>query len=202
MKYRLLQKFRNTFEGVQYRHRNSTLGDLVALELYEDILDSKLSGQLEKKIRNGSHVVNTSNRRRGKKARRGDGTFGELIPQTQSTCADGYSVKRGEIATVEIGIEVKILSKAMVKQIDRVISDLKKQAEEFRSFGDHPIVVGIVGINSAEYSVGYEGGREYKTDGTSGRKHPWQEAAEVESRLIEYAKPAFDEFLIFKFVST
>ena len=44
----------------------------------------------------------------------------------------GFAVARGPVATVEIGVEVKILAKAMIKQIDRVIGDLVKQVTHFR----------------------------------------------------------------------
>ena len=68
--------------------------------------------------------MNVSNLRRGVEARRDDGTFGQLIPGERSIIDPGYSVARGPIATVEIGVEVKILAKAMIKQMDRVINVL------------------------------------------------------------------------------
>ena len=64
---------------------------------------------------------------RGVAARRGDGTFGEIIPGEAPILDQGYLVARGPIATVEIGVEVKILAKATIKQIDRVINDLRNQ---------------------------------------------------------------------------
>ena len=39
--FRLLDRFRATFEGVRYLHRSSKLGDLIALELYEDLRPQK-----------------------------------------------------------------------------------------------------------------------------------------------------------------
>ena len=53
----------------------------------------------------------------------------------------GYLVARGPIATVEIGIEVKILAKAMIKQIDRVINDLRNQVVQFKRGGGNPICI-------------------------------------------------------------
>lgn len=47
----------------------------------------------------------------------------------------GYIVARGPIATVEIGVEVKILAKAMIKQVNRVINDLRDQVSQFRRRG-------------------------------------------------------------------
>jgi len=110
----------------------------------------------------------------------------------------GFSVLRGPIATMEIGTEVKILAKAMIKQIDRVIGDLVKQTGQFRKAGGDPICVGIVGINHADYYTSYEGDRAWPTDGKK-HKHPIQEAAEAGRRLNSEARPAFDEFLVLCF---
>jgi hypothetical protein len=104
-------------------------------------------------------------------------------------------VRRGEIATVEIGIEVKILAKAMIKQIDWVAGDLTWQ---FRAAGGAPICVGIVGINHAEKYISYEGYRTYPTDGKR-YKHPNQEAADAEAFLTARAARNFDEFIVLRF---
>jgi hypothetical protein len=50
----------------------------------------------------------------------------------------------GEVANILLGAEVKILAKAMIKQLDRVGSDMENQAAEFRKHGNAPICVGIV----------------------------------------------------------
>jgi hypothetical protein len=110
-------------------------------------------------------------------------------------------VRRGEIATIEIGIEVKILAKAMIKQIDRVISDLTRQVEHFRQAGGNPVCVGVVGINHADHYVSHEGTTAWPTDGKK-HKHPSQEAAAAESRLAARAAPAFDEFIGLRFRGT
>jgi len=90
----------------------------------------------------------------------------------------------------------------MIKQIDRVTSDLVGQVDHFkRGSGDEPICVGIVGINQSQHYTSFEGERAYKTDGKR-YTHPQQEAAEAEKRLLELAKPAFDEFLIMPFRAT
>ena len=52
---------------------------------------------------------------------------------------EGFSVARGPVATIEIGVETKILAKAMIKQIDRVIGDLIRQTEEFKRRGGRAI---------------------------------------------------------------
>jgi hypothetical protein len=147
-------------------------------------------------------VLNLQNKRRGAAARRGDATFGELIPGEIAIVDSGYQVARGPIATVEIGVEVKILAKAMIKQIDRVINDLRNQVVQFKRGGGNPICVAVIGINQAESVVGYEGDRPFPTTGTGGFLHPFQEAPEAERRLRSEAKPEFDEFLVLRFKAT
>ena len=89
----------------------------------------------------------------------------------------------------------------MIKQIDRVMTDLQNQKHEFFKAGGTPITVGIVGINHASRYVSYEGEVEWPT-GMKGHKHPVQEAAEAERRLLARAAPNFDEFIILRFVAT
>ncbi len=198
MSYLLLDRFGKLFEGVRYRHRDSTLGDSVAWYLPEDLYALNRSPRLNALILAGERVLNIRNILRGVRARRGDATFGEIVPRTEPIADAGFVVKRGEIATVEIGIEVKILAKAMIKQIDRVVGDLTRQVEQFRRAGGLPIGVGIVGINFADRYTSYEGEKAWPTDGRSNR-HPIQEAAEAKWRLISRAAPAFDEFLVLRF---
>lgn len=118
-------------------------------------------------------MVNAQNRRVGISARRGDGTFGELVPGATVRRDADHRVALGPIANVEIGVEVKILFKAMIKQIDRVTNDLNKQTEHFRVKGGEPICLGVVGINFAERCTSYEGARPFPTDGKI-YKHPIQ----------------------------
>jgi hypothetical protein len=179
--FRLLVEFGRLFEQKMYRHRASNQGDLVAIQLYEDLIAiNRSSRYVEAVLSRRDRVLNTQNR--------------TLIP--------GCSVARGPIATVEIGVEVKILAKAMIKQIDRVISDLSNQVTQFRRGGGDPICVAVVGINHAEFVVGYEGDRPFPTTGRGGFVHPIQEAAEAERRLREHAQPSFDEFVILRFRAT
>jgi len=147
----------------------------VAMHLYEDLLAVQRSSKLiDAVILRKDRVLNVQNRRRGIDARRGDGTFGEIIPGEMAIFDPGYQVGRGPIATVEIGVEVKILAKAMIKQIDRVINDLRNQVAQFRRGGGRPICIAIVGINQAESTVGFEGDRPYPTTGKGGFLHPIQ----------------------------
>jgi hypothetical protein len=199
--YQLLDAFRGLFDGHAYLHRRSNLGDHVAMHIYEDLHALGRSPRLVHRVNTGLSVLNTKNQRHGIRARRGDGSFGEIVPNAKPIKDEGFTVCRGPIATIEVGIEVKILMKAMIKQIDRVASDLRGQAEHFRSRGGNPICVGVVGINKADHCTSYEGERAYPTDGTK-NKHPAQEAADAEARLIQHAAPAFDEFIILRFRAT
>jgi len=199
--YKLLQVFRGLFDGVRYLHRKSTLGDSVAVELYEDLARLRKSAKIVERVQSRDRVANLKNVAIGRSARRGDGTFGELVPAAIAYTEKGFIVGRGPVANIEIGAETKILSKAMIKQIDRVISDLISQAGHFRRTGGNPICVGIIGINHADTYLSHEGTREFPTDGRK-YKHPFQEAPEAERRLLEKAKPEFDEFLVLKFKAT
>ncbi|MCA1621181.1 MAG: hypothetical protein LC795_18110 [Acidobacteria bacterium] len=165
------------------------------MQLYEDLVTLNKSTKLPSKVASKDWVLNTANRRVGVKARRGDGTFGEIVPGETAITDPGYVVSRGKVATVEIGVEVKILAKSMIKQIDRVTGDLQKQVVQFKRGAGTPICVGIVGINHAQYCTGYEGTRSFRTDGKANR-HPYQEAPEAERRLLADAAPHFDEFII------
>jgi hypothetical protein len=198
---RLLDEFRRAFEGREYRHRSSTVGDKIAVHLFEDLMTLGRSPKLVEGIASGRRVANGQNRRQGIKARRGDATFGEIVPGAAAKRESGFSVAMGPVATIEIGCEMKILAKAMIKQIDRVLGDLTKQVGQFRRGRGTPICVGVVGINFASYAIGLEGDREYRTDGKSHR-HPIQEAPEAERRIIAEAAPYFDEFLVLKYRAT
>lgn len=199
--FALLKAFRGLFEGAQYKHRNSSLGDFVAGHLFEDLATLGKSAKLCARVQARDRVVNQANRAIGRKSRRGDGTFGELIPTAMAVTEKGFQVARGEVANVEIGAETKILAKAMIKQIDRVIGDLTRQVEEFRKTGGNPICVAVVGINFSPSYTSYEGARVWPTDGRT-NKHPIQEAAAAEQRLSALAAPRFDEFQFLRFRAT
>lgn len=143
--YVLLKSFRGLFAGCQYLHRDSSLGDYVASCLYDDLYKLNRSASFARRVRERVAVVNAQNRTVGKTRRRGDGTFGELVPATHPLEEPGFLVARGAIATIEIGAETKILAKAMIKQIDRVIGDLVRQVDEFKRGGGTPICVGLSG---------------------------------------------------------
>ncbi len=199
--YALLRTFHDLFQGKKYEHRNSTLGDLVAGQLYEDLVNLARSSKLVARVAARQCVVNLGNKTVGKKSRRGDGTFGEIVPTAIALTADGLLVARGEIANIEIGAETKILAKAMIKQIDRVVGDLIRQVEEFKKTGGQPICVGFVGVNYAANYTSYEGERAWPTDGKK-HKHPFQEAPEAERRVIAKTTAFFEELQILRFRAT
>jgi hypothetical protein len=199
----LLDTFRDLFIGKEFHHRISGQGDFVAIQFYEDLYALGRSSKYVARVDQALSVLNVQNRRVGVQARRGDGSFGELVPNVTAIADPGYIVKRGPIATIEIGIEVKILQKAMLRQIDRVINDLKGQVDQFKAQNGTPITVGIAGINCADHYVSFEGpARNYPTTGMGKHLHPYQQAPEAEARLRNLAAPAFDEFLILKFKAT
>jgi len=199
--YQLLEAFRRVFEGQVYKHRISTHGDEVAQYLYEDLLTLGRSPKLVARVAERRAVVNVQNKTVGRIARRGDGTFGELVPGVTAIVVPGLNVARGRIAAVEIGAEAKILAKAMIKQIDRVIGDLTRQVEQFKRSNSRALCVGVVGVNFASEYLSFEGTREYLTDGKK-YKHPVQEAQDAENRVRFDAVPAFDEFVFLRFRAT
>jgi len=200
--YRLLAAFVETFRGREYRHRKSNVGNLIAIELYEDLYALRKSRKFIERVDAKQCAINIIGDLTGIATRRADGTFGERNPSVPGVVEPGYILPRSHLATVEIGIEVKILAKAMIKQIDRVGSDLRGQAAHFRQGGGNPISVGIVGINHAQQYTSYEGDRSFRTTGGGGYKHPSQEAEAAELRLEHDAKSQFDEFLFLRFKAT
>jgi hypothetical protein len=192
--FALLRQFEATFRNGPYIHRNSQLGNRIADYLYEDLYSLGLSPKFNERADARSHVLNPKGISPGIRARRGDGSFGDLIPGSKPLVVPGFHVGRGPTADVEIGAEVKILAKAMIKQIDRVIGDLCRQADEFHEKSTRAITVGIVGINFADHYVSHEADRRYPTDGRSGNLHPIQEAHEAERRLLR-AEDSYSEFI-------
>ena len=96
---------------------------------------------------------------------------------------------------------MKIVAKAMIKQVDRVIGDLARQMAQFRHGAGNPICVGIVGVNHASRYRSFEGPRTWETDGRKDR-HPVDEAPVATRRLLAEAKPGLDEFIILPFRAT
>jgi len=79
--YKLLETFRAVFQGKVYKHRDSSIGDVIASQLYEDLILLNKSEKLAARVGSHERVVNLGNKAVGKPSRRGDGTFGELVLQ-------------------------------------------------------------------------------------------------------------------------
>ncbi len=114
----------------------------------------------------------------------------------------GFKVARGPVATIEIGVEVKIVAKSMIKQLDRVKRDLLGQVAEFKKNGVRPICVGIVGVNWADRYRSFEKDRHYDTDGSSSEPHPIKFAEQAELRLVQEVGSEFDELLPLRYRAT
>lgn len=202
MAYRLLAAFKGIFCGQLYRHRDSSRGDFVASFLVDDLYQLGRSPKLAVAVEEQLSVLNAANKPIGRaKQRRGDGTFGPRIPTVPAIVVADHIVSLGEVASTEIGSEVKILAKAMQKQIDRVCTDLINQANEFKSAGGHPLKIAIVGVNHAKPYRSVEGEREFITDGKK-YKHPMDEASGAIAELLRRVPRHYDELLILKFSAT
>lgn len=204
MTTRLLNAFRALFEGRPYLHRISNQGDRLALELYEDLYDLGRSPKFNAFVDTRRSGVGPKNKSVTlQRMRRGDGTFGQIIDQSKAREFPGYRLARGALATIDIAAEVKILNKAMIKQIDRVVNDLDKQVKNWRSVSDTVITVTFIGVNYAPYTVGYEGERSFRTDGRA-HKHPVDEAPAAERHIIDriVERNIYDEVVMLRYRST
>jgi hypothetical protein len=193
----LLRAFANVFRGQKYNHRISNTGDIVASYLYEDLLALGDSKKFVQNVEARIGVVNTGNQVKGKRGRRGDGTFGRIVPGVLAVSLPDYSVARGPIANLEVGAEVKIVATKMIAQIDRVTTDLNNQARVFRTLNPNCVTVGIAGVNHALEYEGYEGSRVYVA-----KKAPAKESDEVIRRLDRDVRANYDEFLILPYRAT
>lgn len=193
----LLRAFEETFRGKPYLHRISTTGDIIASHLYEDLLVLADSQKFVQRVLAKTAVVNTSNQVKGKRGRRGDGTFGRLIPGIGPRTLVGYEVARGPIANLEIGAEVKTVATKMLAQIDRVVTDLLNQSAVFKRLNPNTITVAFVGVNHADEYVGHEGERQFVA-----KKPPRTQAPEIMRRLDRDVRSHYDEFLFLRFKAT
>lgn len=194
---KLLRAFKSVFEGKPYIHRRSNIGNGVASYLYEDLASIGRSAKLVARTQSAALVVNTFNHVKGRAGRRGDGTLGSLAPTAVPISEEGYSVRRGHIATVEIGAEVKIMATKLTAQVDRVMTDLRNQANIFREQTSDAITVGIVGVNFADEYTGHEGERRHIATSPPSRQAP-----DIVRRLDQSVRGDFDELLVLRFKAT
>ncbi|MHB8631131.1 MAG: hypothetical protein ACYC9W_04300 [Candidatus Limnocylindria bacterium] len=199
--FKLLQQLERTFRDGPYVHRNSNLGNRIADYLYEDLYDLGESPEFRQRVDAKRRVLNPRNVSPGIHVRRGDGSFGTPVPGSQPASVPGFVVARGTTAEVEIGAEVKILAKAMIKQIDRVMNDLRSQASHLQAKSPRALTIGIVAVNFADHYISHEGERRYPTDGSGGNPHPSQEGPKAELRL-RAVQDRFSEFLQIGFRAT
>ena len=185
------------FSGQPYVHRNQGIGNSIAVYLYEDLFELGRSKRFVEYVTSNRSVVSTRDRIVGRRGRRGDGTFGALIPGERPVFKQGFAVRRGPIGALEIGAEVKIIAKSMLKQIDRVINDLTGQARTFEIQAPNAIRVAMVGVNFSDAYTGYEKDRAFPT-----KTPPSREAPKVIPRVEEHLGAKYDELLIFRFKAT
>lgn len=199
--FKLLEQLERTFANGPYIHRNSNLGNRIADYLFEDLYDLGESPKLRERVDARRRVLNPKNISPGIHARRGDGSFGTPVPGSQPVLVPGFSVARATTAEVELGAEVKVLAKAMIKQIDRVMNDLRSQAAHLQEKSPRALTIGIVAVNFSDRYVSHEGERRYPTDGSGGNPHPSQEGPRAELRL-RAIEGRFSEFLQVGFRAT
>lgn len=198
--FRLIGAFEGLFRGQVYRHRDSSLGNFVAAHLYEDLAERNVSPKLTRAVDAGASVLNAGGSTRGVRVRRGDGTFGVLVPSSTPVRIPGFRLLQGMVALTQIGTEVKIIAKSRLKQIDRVINDLVGSAVTLKEKSPNAITVGIAAVNYSESYTGVEGEREFPID--SRPESAVREADDTSGRLERLAASRFDEFLLFKFRAT
>lgn len=194
--FALLEAFRQTFAGGIYRHRDSTLGNRIARQLFEDLLSHRVSTRYTDHVVNQLGVVNRGGGVHGKAIRRNDSVFGRPpAGVTIGPSPTGFNVPEGPIAEPRMACELKILAKAQQKQVDRVISDLSSFGRKMKALSENCINLAIVGVNYESDYVGYEGERPFRDRLRS------REAEIVTAKLGEVSKD-YDEFLILPFKAT
>jgi hypothetical protein len=120
MTYKLLDQFPELFAGKAYLHRISNQGDIVASYLFEDLYDLGRSKKFCDTVQKQERVANIKTSKSGKTKRTWRRDFWGESSTAAAVLPPGLSVAIGDVATIEIGTEVKILAKAMIKQLDRV----------------------------------------------------------------------------------
>lgn len=109
-------------------------------------------------------------------------------------------VLRGLVALTHVGAEFKIIATAHLKQIDRVLNDLTGSAVSLKEKSANAITVGFAAVNYTERWTGVEGTRSFPVERKPQRAR--EESEETSRRLLQFASPEFDEFLMLKFRAT
>ena len=197
----LLRQFEETFRGHAYRHRVSTVGDALASTFYEDLLEYCVEtgdgGAYAERVQSGAVVLNTLNRVTGRRGRRADGTLGARVPSEIAEWMPERRVARAPVATLQIGIEFKILATKLTAQMDRVATDLRNQAEELTQINPEAITMAFVGVNHAHAYEGYEGTRTFRA-----KRAPAAEAEAACQFIYGRVRASYDELLVLRFSAT
>jgi hypothetical protein len=163
-KFRLLETFRLSFAAQVYKHRNSTIGNKIGRQLFEDLLTHRVCAAYVADVQNGRGVVNSGGSiLTPRQIRRNDSVYGcppagaELEP-----IREGFNLLEGPVAEPRIGCEVKIIAKSQQKQIDRVVSDLENFVRRMNELNRNCINLAVVGINHETNYVGHEGERSFR----------------------------------------
>src|SRR5436190_3815001 len=196
--FRLLERFRKTFWDTRYDHRNSSLGNIIGRELFEDLVSHSGSVAYVDHVQRGRTVVNRGGKiHTPRTIRLNDSILGRPPAGfTLTPPPPGFSVFEGPVAEPRVGCELKILAKSQLKQIGRVISDLERFADRMKLLNQRCINVAVVGVNYESDYVGWEGERPYR------HKLSANEPEIVSARLAEALLHRYDELLIFRFRAT
>jgi hypothetical protein len=196
--FKLLETFRTTFAGSVYKHRNSTLGNKIGRQLFEDLLGHDVSRLYREHVEHGVGVVNVGGRiHTPRTIRRNDSVFGRPPAGARiHPPPAGLQVPEGPVAEPRMGCEVKIIAKSQQKQIDRVISDLENFALRMKSLSEHAINIAVVGVNQESDYAGHEGERVFK------HRLREQEPTVTMARLRDQLLGRYDELLLLPFRAT
>jgi hypothetical protein len=196
--FRLLERFRQTFYGHPYLHRDSSLGNKIGRELFEDLITHSKSARFLRDVKELRGVANRGGKIHTPKAiRRNDSIFGRPPAGVKLKPAPkGFTVMEGPVAEPLLGCEVKMISKSQLKQIDRVINDLDGFLTRMKSLNKRCINLAVVGINHESDYVGFEGKVEWRH--TLRAQEPQVVAQRVREALVD----KYDELLVLSFAAT
>lgn len=202
MPQKLLDAFQHVFQGQFVSAPEFEQGGPDCLVSYEDLYDLNQSPVYHTGIQQGSLVYNRGNRVVGPiiggvRVRRGDGLFGQAVPGQPLVPEPGFAVQRGHVANIRIGIEIKIVSTAMARQFDRVMTGIIDQHSVFKRVSDDCITVVMVAVNHAVEYESYEGDRVF-------RATPIDEAAKTMRRFAHELASVnlYDEVLLVAFAAS
>jgi len=196
-KFQLLETFRRTFAGTVYQHRDSTVGNKIGRQLFEDLLTHDVSARYTQHVSTNHGVVNRAGKiHTPRDIRRNDSVFGRPPAAASTRAVKGFSVPEGPVAEPRIACEVKIIAKSQQKQIDRVINDLDGFARRMKALNKKCVNVAVVAVNHESDYVGHEGERAFK------HSLKEQEPAKVMAKLRERLLGLYDELLVLSFRAT